>query len=149
VNISSLFPSAAELAELEARGERTVGGFVYVLAMVPPEGSPVFKIGMASHPDSRVNQLQAVMPFENFLVLVLWAKDALGQEAYLHRYFAEYRLRGEWFRLPDEALIELHGLAETMRADTPASALKHLRALPMEVWHRHKNGEWPNLSEAA
>lgn len=119
--------------------EPDAGGFVYVVGMLTPSG-PIYKIGKASDVDARVNQFNPTLPYPVCVVFSLWAKNALGQEEHIHRHFAEYRLRGEWFALPEEALVQLHDLAEVMRRDTPERMLRSLCAMPLELWRIHQ--EW-------
>jgi hypothetical protein len=135
--ISDLFPPV--VFEPHQHG---APGFVYVLAMLAPV-EPVFKIGRTSGVEARVRQITSVLPYDTVLLFVMWAKDAVAQEAYLHHYFGEYRLRGEWFELPESALIELYELAQEMRATTPDSVYPELLALPIDVWRMHKNWDRP------
>lgn len=113
------------LVELEPRrSDRT--GFVYVLMMVPPEGSPVFKIGKARNIGARLDQIQPLLPYESFLLFAFWAKDALAQEAYIHRYYAKYRLLGEWFRLPPWAISQCAELQKIMADEAPEWAREEI-----------------------
>jgi len=130
-NVSDLFPRNIPYAEPD------LSGFVYVAAMLAPSG-PVYKIGRSRDVSARISQLDWMLPYRTITIFVMWAKDVVGQEAYLHRYFVEYGLRGEWFALPESALEELHELAEIMRSDTPESELKHLCAMPLEAWRMHQ-----------
>jgi len=119
--------------------EPDLSGFVYVVGMLAPTG-PIYKIGKSSDVKARVRQFNPTLPYPTCVVFALWSKNALGQEEYVHRHFAQYRLRGEWFALPEEALVELHELAEIMRRDTPELLLDSLCAMPLELWRIHQ--EW-------
>lgn len=130
---------------IEPRSSGDKRGFVYVHAMLIPS-EPVFKIGKAICVNARLQSMTS-LPYPEVTVFAIWFQDALAQEAYIHRHFAEYRLRGEWFALPDDALLELHELAERMRPKTPEWLRDQLVALPMEIWHKHKYDLWPKRSE--
>jgi hypothetical protein len=113
--------------------EPRIGGFVYVLAMFTPSG-PVFKIGMAQDVDVRLGQFATMLPYPCCRVFVLWAENPCQQERCLHQHFAKYRLRGEWFDLPDVSFAKLHQVAEDTREETPDWAREHLCALSLEAW---------------
>ena len=110
--------------ELKPRANCSSGGFVYVLMMVPPEGSPVFKIGKANNIALRLDQIQPLLPFDSVLAFAIWSKDALAQEAYIHRYYAKYRLLGEWFRLPRWAMPQFAELQRITSQEAPEAARK-------------------------
>jgi hypothetical protein len=58
-------------------------------------GGPI-KIGHSDDPTLRLKSLQTAHPYR--LVLLLSVPASTGTEAALHKRFATYRLRGEWFR---------------------------------------------------
>lgn len=71
------------------------------------------KIGFAANADWRLKDLQVGSP--HTLVLLATIPGGAAEEARLHRQFAAYRHRNEWFRL-DGTLAE-H--IRTMRATSP------------------------------
>lgn len=75
-----------------------------------------FKIGVADSPKSRLDSLQIGNPFTLTLIAHAKFKDAFGTEDFLHRRYDQYRVRGEWFKLPPK---ELQGLLELFRDDSP------------------------------
>lgn len=63
------------------------------------------KIGhAASDVQARIGQLQAGCPQTLELIAIIESDDANRLEMKLHRDFARYRYRGEWFSLTDEDL---------------------------------------------
>ncbi len=77
---------------------------IYFIGILNARGQPrpIVKIGIAKNPLERVNQLQTANPD------VLWLEAAISlgtcprqraaqREATLHRRFAQYHIRGEWF----------------------------------------------------
>jgi hypothetical protein len=80
-------------------------GFVYFIA------SPALraiKIGYsAKHPVTRLKALQTGNADE--LEMIGWCAGTVALEQHWHRYFGDYWIRGEWFRLEG-------GIAEFIRA---------------------------------
>ena len=72
----------------------------------PPERDAVYfigdegaiKIGFAAHPEIRMENLQSGNPRQLILLGSYRRRDARAEERRLHRQFAAYRIRGEWFR---------------------------------------------------
>lgn len=76
-------------------GKRPVPcGYVYFITW--GENNPV-KIGWSRVLESRLKTLQTSFPYDLEIRKVLPA-DSEQLEAQLHRYLANYRMRGEWFR---------------------------------------------------
>lgn len=61
------------------------------------------KIGIARNPEWRLAKLQTACPYD--LRLLATILGGASQEARLHQRFAEYWIRGEWFK-PARALLE-------------------------------------------
>lgn len=81
--------------------------FVY---FVQEDRTGNYKIGKADNVDKRVAQLQSGN--SNKLILLLKVQGGYPLEKSLHKRFAKYRIRGEWFK-PNaeiEAYIELNQL---------------------------------------
>ena len=73
--------------------------FIY---LVLDERTGCIKIGRSKTPSARERTLQSENPAHHMLFVHPGDADLEGQ---LHRQFAEYQVRGEWFRL-SEAQIE-------------------------------------------
>ena len=131
MKVSELFPPSSDLCQ------RDETAFVYVIAMLTPF-MPVFKIGMSRDVNTRVAQIESILPYPCLLMFVLWAKDASALELSLHQCFAEYRVSGEWFELPEDCLVALDRVADAMVGETPTWALKHLRTTRPEEWHEQR-----------
>lgn len=58
------------------------------------------KIGVTKDPLGRVKDLQCGSPHELYLLLVV--EGGQREEQLLHRDWAKFRIRGEWFRLEDK-----------------------------------------------
>jgi hypothetical protein len=70
-------------------------GCLYFLGAM---GLQAVKIGFTSNdPKLRLKELQTGNP--HALQLLLVREGTMGQEAWLHNYFKELWIRGEWFRL--------------------------------------------------
>lgn len=80
----------------------------------------MFKIGMSSYMRlrSRVHTLQIGNPNELELYATLpgWGKEG---ERNFHRLLIDYRVRGEWFKLPEMFLLPLDILREMGNCDFP------------------------------
>lgn len=79
-------------------------GYVYFLQA---EGTGRVKIGRAESTTVRFDTLRTASPFPLTLLRSVKTADAPGLETSLHRRFAAYRVHGEWFALPIEALTLL------------------------------------------
>lgn len=69
------------------------GSTVY---LVWAKGTNRFKIGRSGNPQSRLLGMQTGSPFE----LALIAETDQATEADLHRQFADFAVKGEWFEVP-------------------------------------------------
>jgi hypothetical protein len=65
------------------------------------------KIGRAKNAKKRLNGLQTGSPVELTLLAAGETNHADRVEAYLHRRYGKHRIRGEWFRLSRDNVIEL------------------------------------------
>jgi hypothetical protein len=75
---------------------------VYVIA--EPDNGPV-KIGIAEHPEKRVNELQIGNPRKLSLYHSVTTPHAKCVEAALHRLFWSERISGEWFSVSAEQVV--------------------------------------------
>jgi len=93
----------------------------YVYVIGADFNSPV-KIGVASDVSKRLERLQSGNPVT---LSVLWQSaplaDAYSLERYMHKHYAEYSVRGEWFSIPNLATVSLEMVASTFEADTEAT----------------------------
>lgn len=58
-----------------------------------------YKIGNANSVERRFRELKTQMPYEGKIIHTIETGDPEGIEAYWHQYFADRRLKGEWFAL--------------------------------------------------
>ncbi len=63
-----------------------------------------YKIGVGRDVGIRVKQIQTASPFDVEHILTIPTPDPYPLESYLHKLFANKRVRGEWFALTDEDL---------------------------------------------
>lgn len=79
-------------------------GHVYLIEAI---GANYFKIGKSKNPSKRILQISPQMPFKTRL-LRSWQSNFMSYaESYLHKRFAEYRVNGEWFELPEIHVVSL------------------------------------------
>lgn len=69
-------------------------GYVYLMQF-----GNEYKIGNASNVERRFRELKTQMPYEGKIIHTISTGDPEGIEAYWHQYFADKRLKGEWFAL--------------------------------------------------
>ncbi|MEW6208252.1 MAG: GIY-YIG nuclease family protein [Acidobacteriota bacterium] len=81
----------------------SVPGYVY---FVKSENGKV-KIGKTANLEERVRTLKRQIPFALSLEHSFKTRDMKAVERMFHEKFAENRLEGEWFDLPDEILESL------------------------------------------
>lgn len=80
----------------------TVWSGVYFIEAV---GTGLVKIGFSRNVKRRMEYLRTTCPHE-LRPLLLLTDGSPALEAELHRQFAHCRVRGEWFRVEDPALLE-------------------------------------------
>jgi hypothetical protein len=90
------------------QGEEPPAGYVYMLQY---GDSTTVKIGSTRSPvDKRRAALQVGCP-ETLQVFLVWATSAPKRlEKHIKAHCAAYRIRGEWFALPDQVVARLHRL---------------------------------------
>lgn len=82
-------------------------GFVYIIRAI---GTNRFKIGFSKDPERRLLELQSSQsPFDLQIQKSHWFVDAQTLEGCLHKKYREFRVKGEWFEIPSELIIELAG----------------------------------------
>lgn len=68
----------------------------------------LFKIGKSKkYPTKRIAEYSPLLPFETEIAFGWQAFNIDQAEILTHKALAAYRLRGEWFRLPDEVIAEI------------------------------------------
>lgn len=77
-------------------------GYVYLI-----KHDSDYKIGKASNLDRRIKQISPVMPKPLNCICAIKTNKPHSLEKKLHEKYAEYRLNGEWFSLPDDAVEEI------------------------------------------
>ncbi len=76
-------------------------GYVYFIKM--QEGAEhlmYVKIGYSKDVGTRLQDLQVGSPFELVLLRKIFSENAPELEKEMHAKYAQYRARGEWFRMP-------------------------------------------------
>jgi hypothetical protein len=68
----------------------------------PSEYGPI-KIGVSADPRTRLRQIQTGSPYE-VSIMGVWPQCPYTEEQ-IHAAFADYRMRGEWFR-PEDDLVD-------------------------------------------
>jgi len=86
---------------------RDRSGWVYIL-----RAGPYYKIGQSKNVAKRIKQISPKMPFKVSLLYKIYTADRYALEDKLHARYEEYRVNGEWFKLPQRALDELRILAQ-------------------------------------
>lgn len=80
-------------------------GFVYVIQ----DGAGLCKIGRTRNLDKRIRALSTASSSELRLVAYWQCDDAAEHEATKHEFWSDCRVRGEWFRIPDDVLAAWKG----------------------------------------
>jgi hypothetical protein len=103
----------------------TERGFVYVIGTAWTEP---FKIGVANNVERRLEALQSGNPLQ---LSILWQSskvlDHFQFEADLHARFGAFRIRGEWFLVPDAGPALFDEAADTFQATArkPRKGVQH------------------------
>lgn len=81
-------------------------GYIYLMRMDAPDSEGYYpcKIGKSKDVPSRKKQIGVLLPYDLELVLSVAVDDMSAAERVLHSLYEPYRLRGEWFRLPQEGI---------------------------------------------
>jgi len=75
---------------------------VYMLAA---SGGDFYKIGRTKCPKQRFSNLQTACPFDLILIAGIRTPSASLVESHYHDQLSDYRVKGEWFKLP-EAVVD-------------------------------------------
>ena len=105
-----------------ASGRSRTGGFLY---FVESEENSLFKIGMTrGSPMKRLPTIQTGCPYEIRLHSAIYYENCHKKEREFHNLLAEYRTRGEWYKIDVLILEELiiQEITKSHISDTNASA---------------------------
>lgn len=86
-------------------------GYVYLLKAF----SGTYKIGKSKHPESRIRKMNVVLPFDVEVEHLIECEDYTVTERKLHDRYASKHIRGEWYSLSDEDVVEIKSIQKDMR----------------------------------
>lgn len=89
-------------ADKNKRPNINLAGYVYVAI-----ANGFVKIGMSKNPKARMKVLSASNPSKVTLLAAWFCQDANAIELKLHSTYDQFRVNGEWFKLPSNVLKEL------------------------------------------
>ncbi len=94
-------PTYESNKNLGGKSKRYGPGYVYLVRQV---GTAYCKIGISIRPDSRLVQIDYSVPFQVEMLHTILVPSMKESEDIWHDLFKSYRLKGEWFNLPDDAI---------------------------------------------
>jgi hypothetical protein len=77
-------------------------GFLYVIYLDDTSGQRFYKIGMAGAFTPRFQVHQCASPFKINVACAYYVGDMRMEEQFLHSFFKNKHVRGEWFYLDDD-----------------------------------------------
>jgi len=80
---------------------------LYIIRAKSPHKTNLVKIGVSTNIEKRLKQIQTSCPYKIELFEKANVKDAFGHERALHNQYKKFKLKGEWFLLPDWILFGL------------------------------------------
>lgn len=89
------------------RTANETSGYIYMI-----DCGEFTKIGLSIKPQQRFDDLNATVPFDMYLVHTMKTKNMKRAEKYLHTNLAQYRTKGEWFRLPEHIYYHLKSITD-------------------------------------
>lgn len=92
------------LTHSELRSMPTDQEYVYLLHDVSHTGT--YKIGKAVNPYNRLHRFEVKLPIETGVVCLLPTDNALRLESVKHQKYQHRHVRGEWYALTDDEVIE-------------------------------------------
>jgi hypothetical protein len=95
-DVVSILQSNGAASEADTINIEESENYVYLL-----EFGEYYKIGSSINVERRFNEIKTIMPEKGKIVHSIKTGDPAGIEAYWHKYFADQRVRGEWFKLSD------------------------------------------------
>lgn len=131
-----------ELDEIEALpGVHKRAGYVYVMHA---ESTNRIKIGRTHDVEARLVDMQTHCPFPVHVLYAVYCEDAPALESLLHGAMDHYRVNGEWFAMPDDAVVCLDLLGLLYKKTNSAAMLAsdaHAQVVP--IW----DDRLPSLNE--
>ena len=93
-------------AEPFLKPKNLIGNQGYIcIAEIPETGHT--KVGRSKTPTRRIKHFDTIMPLEVRVVSWFYADDYVAAEAWLHDYLKDYRIKGEWFDIPEMVIYNL------------------------------------------
>lgn len=71
-----------------------------------------YKIGRSNEPVERFRKFDVMLPYDMKVIALIETKDMHKLEKELHKRFAEWRVRGEWFALNPQQVLFIKRIAE-------------------------------------
>lgn len=126
------------------------------------QAGPYFKIGLSQTPKKRLKAVRRalLLPYPVEMVHEIEAPDMYTAEQHLHHRFADFRMNGEWFRLPDWAVryirliwaLDAVGWAGCFQIQCPVCSLYEVRHDPLfefeDEWVVEDTGTLIDLMQA-
>ncbi len=119
------------------------GGYIYLLS----DQLGHYKIGHTIDVNRRLAELRTQPPFEITTAAYCYVPDRFRAEKELHQNYSKYRLRGEWFSLPSDAVGNLQRGLEYIEATTLAEVKAYADFNPREwqmIDQRYRNWTSPD-----
>lgn len=66
-----------------------------------------YKIGRSRTPVDRIKHFDTIMPVEVSIIAIIPCEDHREAEIKLHQMYSQYRVKGEWFSIPDNYISYL------------------------------------------
>lgn len=103
----SVISEMSEYSPTKSYKEKTSSNKTYIYLMID-NSNGYYKIGRSIKPKKRERTLQSEKPT---IDLLFYWSSYLIVETELHEYFADKRIRGEWFNLTDEDIQYIKSIA--------------------------------------
>jgi hypothetical protein len=98
-------PEIRAFLEAKTKPEKPTPSYTSSVYLIHEAGH--HKIGIAINPSKRLKGIKTSCPFPVEILKTWKSENAVAVEQAIHRRFAEHRLNGEWFKLPDNVLTTL------------------------------------------
>ena len=79
-------------------------GYIYIAKI---EETGHIKVGRSKTPTKRIKHFDTIMPVKVHIVSWFYADDCVAAEAWLHEHLKDFRVKGEWFDVPELIQINL------------------------------------------